>query len=158
DGEPCDTDGPKVGAASSQNFVGGASISPTRPIARAIPGAMTIDMRIQTYAEFWPFYLQEHTVPACRALHFIATTSHYASGVRALVLMKPWLLLASAVFAYGLPWSGHFVIEKNRPATFKRPFWALISDYRMWGHMVMGRLWSGTNPAEQVGARRAQVP
>jgi hypothetical protein len=107
--------------------------------------------RIQTYAEFFPFYLGEHSNPTCRALHFVGTTGHFAMVIAAAVTMNPWLILASAVFAYGFAWFGHFFIEKNRPATFKYPFWSLISDYRMWGYMVTGRLWSGTNPAQQVG-------
>lgn len=106
--------------------------------------------RIQTYAEFWPYYLNEHRVPSCRALHFVGTSGHFAMVAAAIALQNPWFVLASAVFAYGFAWFGHFTIEKNRPATFKYPFWSLISDYRMWAHMVVGRLWKGTDPAAQV--------
>ena len=113
--------------------------------------------RIPTYAEFWPYYLTEHSVPSCRALHFVGTTGHFAMVILAVVLMNPWLILASAVFAYGFAWFGHFVIEKNRPATFKYPLWSLISDYRMWFHMVTGKLWTGRDPAAQIGAAKPQA-
>jgi hypothetical protein len=106
--------------------------------------------RIATYKAFWPYYLQEHSVPACRHLHFVGTTLVIGLVVAAIVTATPKLLFGCLLAGYGFAWIGHFVIEKNRPATFKHPLWSLISDFRMWGHMVVGRLWSGTDPAAQV--------
>jgi hypothetical protein len=114
-------------------------------------------MRIQTYAEFWPFYLQEHSKPVCRVLHFIGTTGHFALMGVAIATLNPWFILLSAISGYGFAWPAHFLVEKNKPATFKHPFWSLISDYRMWFHMVTGKLWTGTNPAEQVGAKQVAL-
>lgn len=108
--------------------------------------------RIRTYGEFWPFYLGEHSNPACRALHFVGTTGHFALIGLAVATRNPWWVLASAFSGYGFAWPAHFLVEKNKPATFKYPLWSLWSDYRMWLHMVTGKLWSGTNPAAQVGA------
>lgn len=107
--------------------------------------------RIETYAEFWPFYLGEHSNPRCRALHFMGTTGHFLLVGVAMATLNPWWLPLSALSGYGFAWPAHFLVEKNRPATFTYPLWSLLSDYRMWLHMAGGKLWSGTDPAAQLG-------
>lgn len=63
---------------------------------------------------------------------------------------SPVLFPAGVVFAYGCAWIGHFGFEGNVPATFKYPLWSLVGDFKMWSHMVRGRLWSG-DPLEELG-------
>lgn len=33
---------------------------------------------------------------------------------------------------YGFAWVGHFVFEKNHPASFKRPLYSFIGDWAMY--------------------------
>jgi len=64
-------------------------------------------------------------------------------------IASPIVFPAGVLFAYGCAWYGHFRIEENKPATFKYPLWSLVSDWKMWGQMVRGRLWTG-NPLEEL--------
>ncbi len=95
--------------------------------------------RITTFSEFWLYYLREHSRPACRALHYAGTACSFGA-IAAAIFVSPWWLLAVPVVGYGPAWIGHFVIEKNKPATFGYPLWSLISDYRMIGLAAIGRL------------------
>ena len=92
-----------------------------------------------SYEEFWPYYLDEHSHPTCRALHF-AGTSLALAAVAAGVIVSPWWFAAAPVAGYLFAWIGHFVFEKNRPATFRYPLWSLRGDFRMYRLMWMGRM------------------
>ncbi len=107
--------------------------------------------KFATYSEFWPFYLGEHSVPLCRALHFVGSSIVLAVGATAVLYQKPMLLFAMPFAGYGFAWVGHFFVEHNKPASFKAPLYSLVSDFRMWAIMATGRLWRGTNPAQQLG-------
>ena len=96
--------------------------------------------KIQTYAEFWPHYLREHSHPTCRLMHYFGTSAAVSVLVLAAVSGKPALLLAALLCGYGPAWVGHFFIEKNRPATFTYPFWSFFSDFRMTFRFVTGRI------------------
>lgn len=99
--------------------------------------------RIQTFEEFWPYYLGEHREPVCRVLHFVGTTCAVATVVTAALTLNPLLVPVALVSGYGPAWVGHFFVEKNRPATFKYPLWSLLADFKMWGRMLRGQLWTG---------------
>ncbi len=98
------------------------------------------DERIGSFAEFWPFYVREHSVPACRALHFIGSSLAIAIVVAAVSRNNYPLLLAAPVVGYGFAWFGHFVIEKNKPASFKYPLWSFVADWKMWAMILTGRM------------------
>jgi len=94
----------------------------------------------QSFADFWPFYLAEHSRPATRALHAAGTILSLALLVALVVAHKwAWLPLALVV-GYGFAWVGHFFVEHNRPATFQHPLWSFLGDYKMLALMLTGRL------------------
>ncbi|MDF1820263.1 MAG: DUF962 domain-containing protein [Alcanivoracaceae bacterium] len=94
----------------------------------------------QSFAEFYPFYLQEHGHPTCRRLHFVGTSLVIATLVWTLVTANWWGLLLLPVVGYGFAWVGHFVFEKNRPATFQYPWYSLAGDFVMFKDMLVGRI------------------
>ncbi len=96
--------------------------------------------QIDSYKVFWPFYLREHSHPVNRRLHYIGTTLVLLILALGLLNEKYIWLWAIPIIGYGFAWVGHFKIEKNKPATFKYPFWSLISDFRMYFLMLSGKL------------------
>lgn len=73
-------------------------------------------------------------------MHAIGTTLGIILVIAAFATRHPWYALLFFPVGYGCAWFGHFVLEKNKPATFGHPFWSFISDFRMLGLMLRGRL------------------
>ena len=94
----------------------------------------------KTYSEFWPFYLNEHKLKLNRQLHFAGTTLGLLIVFFSVVTQHFEGILGALVAAYAFAWVGHFIFEKNRPATFKYPVWSFISDFKMWAFTVSGKL------------------
>jgi len=101
---------------------------------------------IQSYEEFWPYYVSEHLDPTCRKLHFVGTSLAIAMAANPLT----WPL--APVAGYSFAWAGHLAFEKNRPATFKYPLWSLRADFRMWKKMLLKQM------DVELDRARAQYP
>lgn len=99
-----------------------------------------METRYQTFRDFWPHYLREHSRPSTRAIHYAGTTLVVLLAAGAAATGRPVLLAAMPVAGYGFAWAGHAFAERNRPATFTYPAWSLRADFRMWGLWVTGRL------------------
>ncbi len=96
--------------------------------------------QFRTFAEFYPFYLGEHSDRNCRRMHFLGSSL----GLLCLALLlwtgQPMYLLLGLVAGYACAWIGHFVFEKNRPASFKRPLYSFMGDWVMYKDMWMGKV------------------
>jgi hypothetical protein len=93
----------------------------------------------ESYEQFWLYYAGEHSNATCRALHFVGTTLALAAVAAGVLISIRWLW-AAPVAGYLFAWIGHFVFEKNRPATFRYPLWSLRADFRMYRYMWIGRM------------------
>lgn len=93
-----------------------------------------------SFREFYPFYLQEHSNLTCRRLHFVGTSLVIGILIAALVTANWTYLYALPVAGYGFAWTGHFFFEHNRPATFKNPLYSLWADFVMYKDILIGRL------------------
>lgn len=96
--------------------------------------------RIQSFEEFWPYYVGEHAKKSTRTLHFLGTTAAVGCAAAGLLLGKRWLLAVAPLCGYGPAWVSHFFIEKNRPATFTYPLYSLIGDFAMARDILVGRI------------------
>lgn len=99
-----------------------------------------MDGRSPNYTAFWPRYLREHGRPLTRALHYVGT-GLALSLLAAAISLGDWRFVPAAVVSgYLFAWIAHATVEHNRPATFTHPWWSLISDFRMFGLWISGRL------------------
>ena len=96
--------------------------------------------KFATFAEFYPFYLGEHSNRICRSLHFVGTTLSLLCLLLAIFTRRPQFILLGLVIGYGFAWVGHFVFEKNKPASFKQPIFSFMGDWRMWFEMLTGKV------------------
>ena len=112
---------------------------------------------MKSFAEFWPFYVREHSRPATRLLHAAGTLGSTALLVFLLATGRwRWLPLVLVV-GYAGAWVGHFFVEHNRPATFKHPLWSLAGDYKMVALMLAGRMSKEVEQANRVSGSEFRV-
>jgi len=104
------------------------------------PDLATHRPKHESFAAFWPHYLREHSRPATRALHYAGTSLVVLLALAAAFLRQWWLLAALPIAGYGFAWASHFLVERNRPATFTHPAWSLAADFRMWWLWLTFRL------------------
>ena len=90
----------------------------------------------ETFEDFWPYYVHEHQDPTNRALHYVGTSLAIGTVAAAALTLNPAWLVVTPVVGYGFAWAGHFIVEKNRPATFQYPLFSLIADFKMYGFML----------------------
>ena len=95
---------------------------------------------LQSFADFYPFYLSEHSNRTCRRLHFVGSTLSLLCLGMLVATGKPQYLLYGLLCGYGFAWVGHFGFEKNKPASFKRPLYSFMGDWVMYKRHLDGKV------------------
>jgi hypothetical protein len=60
------------------------------------------------FADFYPFYLSQHSARTCRRLHFVGTSLGLLAVLHAFSTLNFWWLLAGLVAGYAFAWIGHY--------------------------------------------------
>jgi hypothetical protein len=89
----------------------------------------------ESFDDFWKTYLRHHAQEGTRLLHVLGTGIGAAALLLGLVTVNPLIALGGTALGYLCAWTGHFLVEKNRPAMVSHPAWAFQCDIRMF------RLW-----------------
>lgn len=89
-------------------------------------------MEFDSFKTFWPFYVSQHTHKTNRVLHVLGSLL----GLMTLIILSVLdygfkSFIFALIIGYGFAWTGHFVFEKNRPATFKYPIYSFMADWKM---------------------------
>ncbi|HCD12427.1 MULTISPECIES: DUF962 domain-containing protein [Shewanella] len=98
-----------------------------------------MEQKYKSFAEFYPFYLSQHSDPVCRGLHYLGSILVLLLLLFSLLSGQFVWLLALPVVGYGFAWIGHFGFEHNKPATFQYPVYSLMADWVMLAQFVSGK-------------------
>lgn len=94
---------------------------------------------MRSFEEFWPFYLGEHSRIETRRWHTLGTGIAMGAHFVLLPLTRSmWWFVGGFLVGYACAWYSHYVLEKNRPATFRHPYWSFFSDIEQFFLMVLG--------------------
>jgi hypothetical protein len=95
--------------------------------------------RYKSFEDFYPYYIAEHDHKYTKLMHFIGTSISIYFLIKFILSFNFLFILYALLAGYGFAWVGHFFIEKNKPATFKYPFYSLKGDYKMYLEILQGK-------------------
>ena len=96
--------------------------------------------RYQTFNEFYPFYLSEHSKSITKILHVIGSLSGLSLLLFFILFSNFQYIPLAFIPGYGFAWIGHYIFEKNQPATFKYPIYSFIGDWIMLKDIFTGKI------------------
>ncbi|MFL6137926.1 MAG: Mpo1-like protein [Frankiaceae bacterium] len=94
---------------------------------------------LSSFEQFYPYYVGQHSKAATRWIHLAGTLTGAAAAAGLVASGRPRGLAAWPLISYGAAWTSHYLVERNRPATFGHPLWSLHGDFRMIATMLGGR-------------------
>jgi hypothetical protein len=110
--------------------------------------------QIDSFADFWPYYVKAHQKPLNRALHYVGTSCALGCVATGVLTLNPLWFVAAPIVGYGPAWFGHFVVEGNRPATFNYARYSLLADFKMLSLGLQGKM--GAEVARLCGGDEAR--
>lgn len=96
--------------------------------------------QFKNFSEFWPYYLSQHAKRETRLFHYFGVFLSLGVTVYAVASHHYWILVFSPFLGYVPAWTSHFMIEKNKPATFDYPFYSFLADFKMTAVMLVSWL------------------
>ena len=96
--------------------------------------------RFDSFREFYPYYLAEHSNRTCRRLHFAGSSLALGCVLAGFATADAWWFAGAPLAGYGFAWIGHYFFEHNRPATFTYPLYSFCGDWVMYRDLLAGRL------------------
>ncbi len=98
------------------------------------------DTKFTSFKKFYPYYLSEHKLRINKILHIIGSLTSITFIIIIIYIEKYKYIPLSIFFGYGCAWIGHFIFEKNRPATFKYPIYSFLGDWMMLKDVLTGKI------------------
>ena len=96
--------------------------------------------KFNSFKEFYPFYLSEHSKKSTKILHMIGSIAVIYILIYSINNQDWNKLYYLPIIGYGFAWIGHFFFEKNKPATFKYPLYSFIGDWVMLKDILIGKV------------------
>ena len=96
--------------------------------------------KFTSFKNFYPYYLSEHQSKINKILHIIGSLLGLTFLIVILYLQQYKYIPISLLFGYTFAWIGHFVFEKNKPATFKYPLYSFVGDWVMLKDIIIGKI------------------
>ena len=87
--------------------------------------------KFTSFEKFYPYYLSEHKTRMNKILHLIGSVTALIFLITTIYFKSYKYIPISFLLGYIFAWIGHFVFEKNKPATFKHPIYSFIGDWIM---------------------------
>jgi hypothetical protein len=94
----------------------------------------------ESFEAFWLHYLRQHAQGGTRILHVLGTGLGVIALIAGLITVNPVIALVGTGIGYLFAWTGHFLVEHNRPAMVSHPTWSFQCDIRMFRLAVTGQL------------------
>ncbi len=95
----------------------------------------------ESFEEFWPYYVRQHSKKATRWLHFGATAAGLlALGVGLARKRSRWLIAIAPVLGLAPAWASHWLIEKNDFTILQHPIWSARANLLMMAKMITGQM------------------